>query len=414
MQLNQSVDSDEAKAKKSFKKKKRFVPYTPDSSADTVQRSSDAQRNSLNVSGNGADWIKEDPGTTMQMNGQICIPSFHQLHDAQAGESAGNSPMSTRSRTSKINCVSPKVYNVSYSKDLVCYERLENMTPIIKENYNRLCPYCLGYIDLKKCNFQNVCAFHNLANQRYYVMHFDCYTQRVMSHIKITSLCDVPKATYSTGPTSFEFDPTSYIRVTDKQIIAMSLEIYHPLSNFAIIRTEKILPILEHISQFNQIAYCPFTNGMPALYEPNMILIPMTEFRCVATFHQSNRLQESVSFEFSVDLSEYKFSTDRTVVDIRYTDGMNKLTITGEGYIDLRGSLSSTNYKLGPMGSYQFPNKPVDPGNLRMIDQSKYMMFQLKNLILHLPMTQVATTSPPSITIPVSYTHLTLPTIYSV
>jgi hypothetical protein len=92
------------------------------------------------------------------------IPSFDLVVTSQA--SPGNSPQSAPvllkptigvippgmnspgvPANTRINCLTPKVYTVTVQKDLVCFERIEHILLLIKDNYNPLCPYCLGCIN---------------------------------------------------------------------------------------------------------------------------------------------------------------------------------------------------------------------------------------------------------------------------
>lgn len=61
------------------------------------------------------------------------------------------------------------------------------------------------------------------------------------------------------------------------------MEFYHPISTHRLARLEKVMPVLEHVKNNNQICFWNMINLSPTNYEPNLIIIPYSEFRCHLT-----------------------------------------------------------------------------------------------------------------------------------
>lgn len=148
-------------------------------------------------------------------------------------------------------------------------------------------------------------------------MHFDCYRKASTSIVKVNSLGSVTRATVSTGASVVEFDPLNYVRSsTAKHPIFMKFEVYHPLSTFAISRCERLLPILEHNTGGYQIALSNFQNKTPTLYEPNSIVLPLSEFRLLITLYVG--AEQPHTFEFWVDFSDMKLSETKMAHEISF------------------------------------------------------------------------------------------------
>lgn len=121
----------------------------------------------LDVGGRGGE--RNTPGDSPNHNGSatLKIPSFD-LVDNHFPNSEGNTPLNhphrqashhkpsptyPKSNLSKggatttgagNNGLTPKMYHVPVTKDLVCYERIETVLQFIKDSHNSFCPYCLG------------------------------------------------------------------------------------------------------------------------------------------------------------------------------------------------------------------------------------------------------------------------------
>lgn len=149
-------------------------------------------------------------------------------------------------------------------------------------------------------------------------MHFDCYCRANSNPIKVKTLSDVPKATIDLRDTSPEFDPLTYTTATSSKPIFMTFEVFHPLSTNLISRIERILTLLEHTTTKHQVAFTSFSSKNPPLFEPNLLVLPLSEFRVVLTLHASSQRDQPFVFEFWVDFNRFEGSTGRTPFQITF------------------------------------------------------------------------------------------------
>jgi hypothetical protein len=56
----------------------------------------------------------------------------------------------------RIKGMSPKVYSVNVTQDISCIERLDTIVNTIKDNHNRICPFCKGCTKITAMNLLNV------------------------------------------------------------------------------------------------------------------------------------------------------------------------------------------------------------------------------------------------------------------
>jgi hypothetical protein len=142
-------------------------------------------------------------------------------------------------------------------------------------------------------------------NERYYLMHFDCYCKATTNPVRVKTLSDVKKAEIRMRDAAPEFDPLSYVRLSKPKQLWMQFEVCHPLSTLTIARIERMLPVLEHTSLKSQVAYLSFATKNAPLFEPNMVVLPLTEFRTVMSFQMMNgNSDHPQTFEYWIDFAK--------------------------------------------------------------------------------------------------------------
>jgi len=295
-----------------------------------------------------------------------------------------------RNTSSRANAKTSKNYQVTLNEDISLIERIEIMLNQITMNHNKSCPFCSKIIDIKKCNFQNISALLSNTSKKYYLTHFDCYLKSNSNpaSAKIIPLTNIVEARVNSQINSLSNIDTSNFLRSDRRAYFVSIEGYHPISSSLLFRIDKICHGLEHATHRNQMLYLNLVNKSSSIFEPTSYMVPYSEFRMVVTIHMSHASEDPFTYEYLIDFSQVKLSSDQKnkFAEVHCFQDGNSIMIASQIVFDPNSELSSgLNYKMNLDSSFQSTGSAANPKP----DFGKNVFVSFKYFTISLPLKRI-------------------------